>query len=173
MTGTDAPRTRGSSGEVVDGLLALSRTLVALVARSLAEHDEDVTVGQYRLLVVLAEGPQRTSDLAQELDVMSSTVTRMCDRLYRKNLIRRYRRSDDRRATWIMLTPTGAELLGDIMQKRRATLLRLARSTPIEQRDALAAGLHSVVTAAGELPENEWWKRWRAAADPDPLTVEG
>jgi DNA-binding MarR family transcriptional regulator len=97
----------------------------------------------------------------------------MCDRLCRKNLVRRYRRSDDRRAAWIMLTPTGAELVGDVMRKRRATFTRLVRSIPAEHREALAAGLRAVVTAAGEVPENEWWKRWRVATEPDPLTVEG
>jgi len=159
---------------VVDGLLALSRALVATVAQSLSQLDEDVTVGQYRALVVLAtEGPQRTSDLAQQLDVTSSTITRMCDRLNRKNLIRRYRRSDDRRAAWIMLTPSGLELVGDVMRRRRATFVRLVRSVPADQRDALAAGLRAVVAAAGELPEAEWWRRWRVAADPDPLRVEG
>ena len=174
MTRTVEPRAKGATSDVVDGLLALSRTLVATVARSLAQVDEDVTVGQYRALVVLAsDGPQRTSDLAQQLDVTSSTVTRMCDRLYRKQLVRRYRRSDDRRAAWIMLTPTGLELVGEIMRKRRAALVRLARTIPPEHRDALASGLHAVVAAAGELPEHEWWKRWRVAADPDPLMVEG
>src|SRR5215475_10830070 len=108
MTSTADVRVKRGTGEVVDGLLALSRYLVATVAQSLAQLDEDVTVGQYRVLVVLASaGPQRTSDLAEQLAVTSSTITRMCDRLHRKQLIRRYRRSDDRRATWIMLTPAG------------------------------------------------------------------
>jgi hypothetical protein len=66
MTSTAEPRTKVGTAEVVDGLLALSRALVAAVAHSMAQFDEDVTVGQYRALVVLAtEGPQRTSDLAQ------------------------------------------------------------------------------------------------------------
>jgi DNA-binding MarR family transcriptional regulator len=174
MTSTVEPRARSANSEVVDGLLALSRTLVATVARSLAQLDDEVTLGQYRVLVVLAsDGPQRTSDLAAQLDVTSSTVTRMCDRLYRKQLVRRYRRSDDRRATWVMLTPAGQALLGDVMRQRRANIVRLARSIPPQHRDSLAAGLHAFVTAAGELPENEWWKRWRVAADRDPLTVEG
>ena len=174
MTSAAEPRTKSTNADVVDGLLALSRTLVATVARSLAQLEEDVTLGQYRVLIVLAsEGPQRTSDLAQQLDVTSSTVTRMCDRLYRKQFIRRYRRSDDRRATWIMLTPTGQELVGEIMRRRRATIVRLARSIPAKHRESLAAGLHAFTNAAGELPEGEWWKRWRSAAEPDPLTVEG
>lgn len=174
MTSVADPRAKSANTEVVDGLLALSRTLVATVARSLAQLEDDVTLGQYRLLVVLSsEGPQRTSDLAQQLDVTSSTVTRMCDRLYRKQLVRRYRRSDDRRATWVMLTPTGQELVGEIMRRRRTNIVRLARSIPAEHRESLAAGLRAFVAAAGELPEAEWWRRWRVAANVDPLTVEG
>ncbi|GFJ91788.1 hypothetical protein Prum_054300 [Phytohabitans rumicis] len=70
---------------VIDGLLGVSRVLVGLTARSLGELDADVTLVQTRALVLLASrGPQRTVDLAVELNVAPSTVTRMCDRLVRK-----------------------------------------------------------------------------------------
>lgn len=174
MTGTANRSTRAMTNDVVDGLLALSRTLVAIVARPLAQLDDELTLGQYRVLVVLvSEGPQRASDLAQHLDVTPSTISRMCDRLYRKHLIRRYRRSDDRRASWTALTPAGRDLIGELMRQRRTTLTRLARAIPTTQRDCMAAGLRAVVDAAGEVPEPEWWKQWRAAADPDPLTTDG
>lgn len=72
-----------------------------------------------------------------------------------------------------MLTPVGQTLLGDLMRRRRANIVYLVRSIPVEHRDSLAAGLHAFVAAAGELPENEWWRRWRVAVDPDPHMVEG
>jgi hypothetical protein len=56
--------------EVVGALLALSRVFVAETARSLSGLDEDVTLPQFRTLVVLvSRGPQRVADLAQELAV--------------------------------------------------------------------------------------------------------
>src|ERR1700755_3132100 len=73
--------------EVVDAVLAASRPLVAVAARSLATVAEDVTLAQYRVLIELAaRGPQRVADLATALGVDRSTATRMCDRLLRKRL---------------------------------------------------------------------------------------
>ncbi|XVU23002.1 MarR family transcriptional regulator [Actinoplanes sp. CA-054009] len=67
--------------EVVGALLALSRAFVAEIARSLSGLDEDVTLPQFRTLVVLvSQGPQRIVDLANELTVTSSTAVRMCCR---------------------------------------------------------------------------------------------
>ena len=68
--------------EVVDAVLRASRVLVAVAVRSLAEVDDDVTLPQYRALVVLASrGPQRPTELADALAVHPSTITRLCDRL--------------------------------------------------------------------------------------------
>ncbi|MGH3283480.1 MAG: MarR family winged helix-turn-helix transcriptional regulator [Streptosporangiaceae bacterium] len=71
--------------ELVDTVLAASRALVAVAARSLAAAGDEVTLPQYRALVVLAaRGPQGTAELAAALAVNPSTATRMCDRLVRK-----------------------------------------------------------------------------------------
>jgi hypothetical protein len=49
--------------ELVDTVLAASRALVAVAARSLAAAGDEVTLPQYRALVVLsARGPQGTAD---------------------------------------------------------------------------------------------------------------
>ena len=84
-----------SRTDLVDALLSASRAMVALAARSLADLDAEVTLPQFRALVVLASrGPQRVVDISAELGVNASTGTRMCDRLVRKTLIRRYRSSE-------------------------------------------------------------------------------
>lgn len=51
--------------ELVDTVLAASRALVAVAARSLAAAGDEVTLPQYRALVVLAAaGPQGMAELA-------------------------------------------------------------------------------------------------------------
>src|ERR1700749_5224155 len=81
-------RAAANSDELVDAVLGASRALVAVAARSLANVAEDVTLAQYRVLIVLAaRGPQRLADLATALGVDRSTATRMCDRLGRKRLV--------------------------------------------------------------------------------------
>jgi hypothetical protein len=53
--------------ELVEALLSASRVMVGLAARSLADLDSDVTLPQYRALVVLASrGPQRVVDISTE-----------------------------------------------------------------------------------------------------------
>jgi hypothetical protein len=51
---------------VVDAVLSASRVLVAVAARSLSDVGEEVTLTQYRTLVVLASrGPQNLAGLAE------------------------------------------------------------------------------------------------------------
>jgi DNA-binding MarR family transcriptional regulator len=151
----------------VDALLAASRALVGLAARSLADLDADVTLPQYRALVVLASrGPQRVVDISTELGVNPSTGTRMCDRLVRKRLIRRYRSTTDRREVRLTLTPTGRELVDEVTKRRRVELVRLVDAMPDAWAKPLVAALRSLTTAAGELPDDQWWLGW-TPTEPD------
>jgi DNA-binding MarR family transcriptional regulator len=159
-TAVSSARSTNASG-VIDGLLAASRVLVALTAQSMAQLDTDVTLVQYRALVILAGGPRRTGDLAAELGIAPSTATRLCDRLVARDLMRRFRRSGDRRASWLALTPRGRDLVGAVMRQRRAAIARYTRRIPLDDSEALTKLLHAFLEAAGEVPQSEWWQRWR------------
>jgi DNA-binding MarR family transcriptional regulator len=154
---------------LVDDLLALTRVLVGLTARTLADLDTDLTLSQHRMLVVLAaRGPQRTADLAAELRLHPSTVTRTCDRLVRRALVRRHHGERDRRTVWVLLTERGRDLVGELMRRRAAEIRRLgAHATADDERDPFLV-LRAIVAAAGEPPEGEWWRRWSVAVDPPP-----
>ena len=66
---------------LVDAVLSASRVLVAIAARSLADVGEEVTLTQYRSLVVLASrGPQGVAALAEAVSVTPPTASSMCDR---------------------------------------------------------------------------------------------
>jgi DNA-binding MarR family transcriptional regulator len=153
--------------ELVKALVAVSRAMVALAVRNLAALDADVTLPQYRALVALANGgPQRSAVFAQELNVAPSTLTRMCDRLVGKSLVHRFHRGSDRRSIWLGLTPAGRELVGVVMQARRAEIEETVRSAGLEATAAVLDLLHAFVKAAGELPDEDWWQRWSVSADP-------
>jgi DNA-binding MarR family transcriptional regulator len=140
--------------ELVDTVLAASRALVAVAARSLAAAGDEVTLPQYRALVVLAaRGPQGTAELAAELAVNPSTATRMCDRLVRKGLIRRHRQAGDRRSVRITLTAPGRDLVAEVTRRRRAELTRLLEALPPGQHEPLIAAFRAFAAAAGELPQ--------------------
>ena len=140
--------------ELVDTVLAASRALVAVAARSLAAAGEEVTLPQYRALVVLAaRGPQGTADLAAALAVNPSTATRMCDRLIRKGLVRRHRQAGDRRTVRITLTAEGRDLVTEVTRLRRAELARLLGALPSDQHQQVIAAFEAFAAAAGELPQ--------------------
>ncbi len=140
--------------ELVDTVLAASRALVAVAARSLAAAGDEVTLPQYRALVVLAaHGPQGTAELAAALAVNPSTATRMCDRLVRKGLVRRHRQTGDRRAVRITLTAAGRDLVAEVTRRRRAELARLLAGLPPGQHEPVIAAFRAFASAAGELPQ--------------------
>lgn len=137
--------------------MTASRALLAVAARSLAAVDEDVTLPQYRALVVLAQyGARRPADLAASLAVTPSTATRMCDRLVAKGLIDRERADDDRRAVAVALTRDGEDLVRSVTAHRREELGRLLAAMPQDRRQAVVDGLRSFSEAAGEVAETEW-----------------
>jgi DNA-binding MarR family transcriptional regulator len=144
--------------EIIDSLLLASRAMVALAGRTLAELDPDVTLPQSRALIVLASrGPQRVTDIAADLGVAPSTATRMCDRLVRKGLIRRYRSATNRREVRLSLTPSGQSLVRDLAKRRRTELARYVEAIPANAYGHVTTALQSFSSAAGELPERDWW----------------
>lgn len=150
--------------DVVDAVVGASRALVAIAARSLGAAGEEVTLPQYRALVVLASrGPQRVVDLAGFLDVTASTATRMCDRLLRKGLIRRQRQSSDRRAVRVSISGSGRDLVSAVTRRRRQEVEAIVERMSPEQRAQLVATLRMFADAAGEVPEQDWSLGWEAS----------
>jgi DNA-binding MarR family transcriptional regulator len=132
---------------VVDAMLASSRALVALSARSIAAT-KDVTLPQYRMLVVLDARPSNLTELAEALDVAGSTAMRMVDRLEAAGLVERTIRPDNRRVTHLELTPSGRRTVKQVTTRRRRDLQRVVEQVPAGQRDALAAAMASFADAA-------------------------
>ncbi|GAA2888784.1 MarR family transcriptional regulator [Nonomuraea rubra] len=136
---------------VVEAVLTASRALVGVAARSIAAAGGDVTLPQYRALVLMAaRGPQRLIDLAEALDVNRSTATRMCDRLVAKRLVRRSRLPSDRRTIRISLTSEGRALVDGVTKKRRADLAQILAQLSQEQHVAVVAALTAFAEAADE-----------------------
>ncbi len=143
---------------VVDAVLQASRVLVSVAVRSLAAVDHDVTLPQYRALVVLASrGPQRPTELAEALAVHPSTITRLCDRLVAKRLVHRGESPANRREVSIRLTPKGRRLVDAVTARRRAEIATIAANIPARERTAMVHALHALGEAAGEPPDAAWF----------------
>ena len=137
--------------ELIDAFVVASRALVGIVARSLAGAGQDVTLPQYRALVILSiEGPQRIIDLAAHLGVTASTASRMIDRLVRKRLVRRRQAKDDRRSLRIDLTEAGRDVVDETSRRRRVEIERIMKEMPAGNRRALTEAVVAFAVAAGE-----------------------
>ena len=147
---------------VVDAVLTASRVLVAIAARSLADAGEEVTLTQYRSLVVLASrGPGSIAALAEALAVTPPTASRLCDRLVRKGLVRRRTDRHDRRQVRVALTETGRRLIDTVTAHRREEIAVLLSSIPAQDRPGLVAALRRLAESAGEVPEQDWSSGWK------------
>lgn len=139
---------------MTDAVLDASRVLVAVAARSLAAHEHDVSIPQYRALVVLASrGPLRPGELAAALGIDPSAATRMSDRLVRKHLVSRRRPGGDRREVRLRLTDAGQELVEAVTAERRREISRILRLVPADERPEVLRAFEAFGRAAGETPE--------------------
>ncbi|HEX3907020.1 MAG TPA: MarR family transcriptional regulator [Mycobacteriales bacterium] len=154
------PEAAPTQDELTDSVIGASRALVAIAVRSLAAGG-DITLVQYRALVVLTYvGEQRIAELAEELAVNSSTVTRLTDRLARKGLVERFTSPDDRRATCVAITDAGRDVVAAVTARRRAEVSRILRKLPVADRRAVVESLDAFTVAAGEAPEQSWTLGW-------------
>ncbi|HEY5180538.1 MAG TPA: MarR family transcriptional regulator [Dermatophilaceae bacterium] len=134
----------------VEAVLA-SRALLAVVARSMAAALEEVTLPQFRILVLLsAHGPLRTGTLAEQAGVHPSTLSRTSDRLVKGRWVRRIANPDSRREVLLELTSKGARLVADVTTRRAQELDAILVRVPTRQRRRVFEGFAAFSSAAGE-----------------------
>jgi DNA-binding MarR family transcriptional regulator len=137
--------------EDVDVTLTASRALLGVVARSLAEVLDEITLPQFRVLVVLcAEGPLRSGVLSERLGIHQSTLTRLADRLVAQGWVRREPNAESRREVMIDLTDAGRELVTKVLEARRADLAAILSQVTPQERAVIRAGFEAFARAAGE-----------------------
>lgn len=145
---------------VTDAVLLASRALVGVAARSLAEVEDQVTLPQFRALVVLAGRDRNLSELADALDVHPSSATRLCTRLEAKGLITRGPATQSRRELLVQLTDEGRSVVDSVTRRRRREISRIVARIPTRDRRVLVHALRVFAGAAGETPEPSWSFGW-------------
>jgi DNA-binding MarR family transcriptional regulator len=140
----------------VDSLTEAARALVR-VARMLEHAASELTLPQYRLLVMVAGGDQRASKLAGRLALSKPTVTAAVDGLVERGLLIRSEVPGDRRAVDLSLTDDGrralastdaaiGERLARVLDRcadpalARAGLLQLSAAIEVVVAERLAEG---------------------------------
>jgi len=139
-------------GPEVAGLVQLSRVLAGVADRSLQAASAQVSLAQFRALVVLARtDPCSAGELANALGLIGSTTTRLCDKLLALGWITRTDRPADRRTIELALTRSGRALVEQVLAVRDAELERILTHLPHPSRARLAAVLPPLLSAADDV----------------------
>jgi DNA-binding MarR family transcriptional regulator len=161
----DTARGRSSAGRAsvhqIDAVLRASRAIVGIVATSIAEVDDVVTVPQLRVLVMVhTRGPLNLAAVASALDVNPSNASRTCDRLIKAGLLHRRDSPEDRRNLTLTLSDSGRELVESVTKHRRASIAQVLRKLSAGEREDVAAALDRFATAAGEPTDDSLTLIW-------------
>lgn len=162
---------RAAQHELLDVVLAASRSLVAISAQSIASVEDEVDLVQFRILVVIASSHSCSlNDVATSVNLHVSTASRTCDRLVAAGLIDRAARPADRRNLELTLTRRGEALVGRALRHRRVALAAILDRLSLRKQRRLAAAMRDLATASGEPSDRALWAMgW--TTQPDPIAA--
>lgn len=120
---------------VIDAMALLSRTSEDYLERVAGGISAGLRRGTAAPLLVLHRtGPLRVSQLAEELGLDRTTVTRHLDDLESRDLVARQPDEQDRRAMVVSLTPAAQGFLDDMRVRNRAVIRRICADWTREER---------------------------------------
>lgn len=135
----------------IDSAVVASRSMLAVVARTIGPALEQVSLPQFRVLVVLVgAGPHRVGDLATRLGAVVSTFSRTIDRMESAGWVTRTASPDSRREVIVEVTPAGRALVEQVTDARRTELAGIMAKIPEERRHAVTQAFADFALAAGE-----------------------
>ena len=108
------------------GFIAVSNDLWRIVDRDLAQHDLDG--GDFQLLAMVSESPDqriRLCDLADQLRLTRSGLTRRMDGVLKKKLVARVQSTEDGRVAYAQMTTKGMDLLKVVAPQHLETVRRI------------------------------------------------
>jgi len=118
-----------------------------------------VGAGFWQLDAIDRHGPVRISDLATELNLDISTVSRQLKALAERGLVQKAVDEEDARASRVELTDAGRTALTALRRRRHELLERALASWDLERRGALVELLGDLVrdleTAVSQLAEEQ------------------
>ncbi|MEU4622209.1 MarR family transcriptional regulator [Actinoplanes sp. NPDC023801] len=129
------------STEIAAAVESSVEALVAVLERARLAQQPTVPPAQLRVLTIVAENRHTNmSRLAEALDVVPSSASRLCDRLEATGMLRRVADPRDRREVRLLLTSASRRLLAGLRESRQAALAGvLERMSPAAQQDLLRA----------------------------------
>lgn len=140
----------------LDAVMRAARVISAIVAESVAQTGDAVTMPQLRTLVLVAtRGDVNATAVADSLGIHPSNASRLCERLVQSGLLDRQDDPRDRRNVALRLTEQGSELVRSVMEHRRAAFRVIVEAMSDAGRSHLRAGLEEFAVSAAE-PAEGW-----------------
>ncbi|MEU4641831.1 MarR family transcriptional regulator [Micromonospora sp. NPDC023814] len=135
---------------------AAAEALVGVLDSAVSRHQMAVSPTQLRVLSLISSRPEtNVNGLAELLDVVPSSASRLCDRLEATGLLRRVADPRDRREVRLVPTAAAETLLRELKERRhRAVQAVLDRMPGRVQHDLLLA-LRAFEQAATAEPQSD------------------
>jgi long-chain acyl-CoA synthetase len=129
MSSLSAPSTRASA---VAGFTSSYGRVAAWLSKrvEVALATVDLTLPQYRVLGLLAEGSAVASGLADRASVRRPSITALIDGLVSRGLVERKNDEDDRRRVALKLTDEGTRIIADANRAVDEYLASIAACLP-------------------------------------------
>jgi DNA-binding MarR family transcriptional regulator len=140
-----------SESDAVAALELMTRALVGLTLQSLRVLDGEVSVPQFRLLLVLSGlGRVPSSRLAIEVGMTAGSVTRLADRLEAAGLLTRGADPRSRSVVTLEVTPAGIDLVARVVERRHVLLAAVLDRMDPAEREAVARLARRVTALTGD-----------------------
>jgi len=116
-----------------------------------------VTVQQCYTLEALKDGPLSMKDLAAEVALHQSTLTRVVEKLEKQNLVERTRKSDNQRSVEVRLTDAGQQTYLFLDAAGSQMISDLLDLIPKERRVAIVDAMEELASLLN--PKNEAFQK--------------
>jgi DNA-binding MarR family transcriptional regulator len=135
--------------DVAAALESTVESLLSVLESARLAQSPAIPPTQLRVLTIVAHNRHTNMNrLAEALDVVPSSASRLCDRLEAAGLLRRVPDPRDRREVRLLLTAAARRLLDELRERRRQALAEvLERMTPAT-RQSLVGALQAFHAAA-------------------------
>lgn len=140
---------------------AAAEALVSVLEAARTEHQSPVSPTQLRVLSLINGRPViNVNTLAELLDVVPSSASRLCDRLEAIGLLRRVVDQRDRREVHLRLTGAAETLLRELRERRCEAVAAVLERMPIRAQQELLSALVAfgeAATTPTDVPEQRAW----------------
>ncbi|MEU7996897.1 MarR family transcriptional regulator [Micromonospora sp. NPDC049060] len=132
---------------------AAAEALVGVLDSAVPRHQMAVSPTQLRVLSLISGRPEtNVNGLAELLDVVPSSASRLCDRLEATGLLRRVPDPRDRREVRLMPTAAAEALLRELQERRHRAVQAVLDRMPGRAQHELLLALMAFERAATATP---------------------